>query len=257
MLITILNNNINTKKAEPFSIASSVQRFIEKSTSATLPSSSKASARRMRAESQSEQLRIEKQMTSADDLPLNRENATQRLQDLDQLIASTSDDFEKCVYTIEKLALHVYLGDTDGVVDCLSKLNNGDSAQSSSKDGPLVEGETGHILLKWANGNIPELTELAKLPDPILLLLLKAKGMPLPESVRESFTEDRIKILDERLKDEKLSELDREQYLQTRGFCQAMLGDYTGALKDYNEVIDSNPCLDVDDLPLIRGLIHF
>lgn len=213
------------------------------------------------------------------DLLLNEENANRRLQYLDQMIANASGesaDFEVFGCTIEKLALHIYLGNTSETVACLRELNELDDTQSSSEDEDelSIEGETAQILLAWAaDGDASEVIELAKFPDAISLLLLKAKGIQLPEpadfSVEDSFPGDEeleeqlfsrnyqeaLKILEEQLND--ASELDRELLLQTRGFCKAMLGDYEAALQDYNLVINFDPNFDVDELPLIRGLIHF
>ncbi len=259
---------------------SSDQRIAEPLIATEAGTYSKASARRIRIESQSAQSRIEDQIACGGDLPLNKENAKRRLQYLDQIIAKSFGEYSNAlvfIYTYEKLALHIYLGNTAEAVACLSKLQELENVQpcSDDEDDVFIEGKTAHALLGWAAGDgTAEVMDLATFPDPVTLLLLKAKGIPLPEpyfSVDDSFTgnkeideklfsrnyQEALTLLDKQLKGNKLFVLDREIFLQARGLCKAILDDYEGALQDYNEIIDSHPSFNIQELPLIRGLIHF
>lgn len=271
-------NELTVVKQEIFSETGSIQRSQEESISTEAGTCSKASARRMKIESQAAQMRVESQLAFDGDLPLNEENAKQRLQYLDLMISKVSGeyaDFEVFACTIEKLALHIYLGNSSETVACLRELNElGGVEDSDDEDELSIEGDTAQILLAWAAGDgFADVLELAKYPDPVALLLLKAKGISLPEPaefpIEDSFIVDvnlekqlfsrnyqgAIKLLDKQIEDS--SELDQELLLQIRGFCKAMLGDYEGALQDYNEALDFDPSYNVDELPIIRGLIHF
>lgn len=238
----------------------------------------KASARKMRTESQSAQLRVERQMEAPEidwEVPLNEENANRLLQYLDQMIeksSAESSDFEVFIYTFSKLSLYVYLGDTAEVVACLKELNKWDGSLSEEREEPFIEGDLAHVLLDWAaEGIVDSVLELAKYPEPIVLLLLKAKGIPLPEP--QAFSSDfsllgeelseylyrrdyksAIQWLDNYLKEGELSLDERDLPLQMRGFCKAMLGNYEEALRDYDEAED---CGDVEEISTLRGLIHF
>ncbi|PIS01999.1 MAG: hypothetical protein COT85_07605 [Chlamydiae bacterium CG10_big_fil_rev_8_21_14_0_10_42_34] len=325
--------NIIKKDVSPFIHSRQYTLIEEKIISKEARTSTRASVRRMKAESQPAQLRIENQLkleellpqrveilrsgdgrqvpcrnlpdsslNSAlkdrdyaelpvqEDLPLNRENAIGRLEWIEQMIpqGSGKDAYLQALqYRYEQLALNAYLGNTAEVVACLRELNKlafpqsaDNSNESYDEDDFLIEGEFGRALFSWAvDGNTDELVEFATFPNALALLLLKIKGLPLPESDDDSIMynpfphckefneclepiyshkyEQAIQILDEQLKNPEIYELNREICLQARGYCRAMAGDYEGALQDFNQLIDLGAGYNRYDLPRIVGLIHF
>lgn len=223
---------------------------------------------------------------SFEGMPLNPENVILYLEHLDTL-PPPENKYElgrwnwKEFLNFRKLPFYMYLNNIDAVTSCLEVENSKNFFDEEvDEDNDYLEGELGHALLAYAAKNdLSKLLELAKWGDRTSLLLLKAKGIALPEANTVSFDQDKgadyfylgneiekclachnykkaIELLDLHLNKKNLSKLDRDWPTQTRGFCKAMTGDYEGALKDFDKPLEEYNC-NRFDLPLIIGLIHY